>query len=270
MSLKSAIWKWEGKRVLVVGDLILDTYHFGGTSRLAAEAPVPVFVTKESRTSDGGAGLVAEQAAALGGSVDLFAPYQVSQKTRFYMGNHLMFRHDADVIADPGWCSLDNLSAHVDMADAVILSDYAKGALTQEICQHVIRRVDGRCPVVVDPKAPTWEKYEGATVICPNQHEMDLWLSHRTMWDGVILQKRGAEGLRVHHMETHFEDYPTEAKLVHDVTGAGDIVVAITALGLAAGASWGEICTLANKAAGWSVGQIGTAICDLRTLRSLL
>lgn len=247
-------------KVLVVGDAMQDMYHFGRVERLSPEAPVPVFIEETQKGRPGGAANVAANLVALGCQVKTVMPRgpHITTKHRYMVGHHHLFRIDRDVITPP-------LGAHVDLAvesaaecDAVILSDYAKGFLTEEMCQAVIGAARG--PVIVDPKGADWGKYLGCTVICPNSQEK---LDHA--WSGTVLEKRGSQGIRLWDGDSG-TDFPAQARHVFDVTGAGDTVVAVVAAVLGCGGSLTDGCILANFAAGHVVGRVGTAECSAEAL----
>jgi len=151
--------------------------------------------------------------------------------------------------------------------DAVILSDYAKGALTPELCASVLKQCrELEIPVIVDPKGEGWGKYVGCSVICPNEKEarnceIDLF--------DTVLFKEGANGMTLleNGRRKHIE---ATAKAVFDVTGAGDTVVAVLAAAMAAGAGLEDAALLANLAAGHVVGLPGTATCTIDDLFQLV
>jgi D-beta-D-heptose 7-phosphate kinase/D-beta-D-heptose 1-phosphate adenosyltransferase len=159
---------------------------------------------------------------------------------------------------------------------AVVLSDYAKGTLTAEILPELIRRARDRgLPVVVDPKGQDYRRYRHATVITPNRKEMaeavgspltqreDLVQAGHRLRKALsldhLLITLGAEGMLLLGRDGQTLPIPTRARQVFDVSGAGDTVVALMALGLA---QWGDAAVaanLANVAAGLAVGKVGTA-----------
>lgn len=268
-NLASLVHKFAQIKVLVVGDAMMDQYHFGRVERLSPEAPVPVFIEESQKGRPGGAANVVANLAALGCQVKSVMPRgpNITIKHRYMVGHHHLFRVDHDVIQQP-------LAAHIDLAvesarefDAVVLSDYAKGFLTSLMCQEVIGAARG--PVIVDPKGTDWSKYRGATVICPNHKEMPRLIEFDTEICPNILEKRGADGIRL-HIASRFcgesEDFPARAKAVFDVTGAGDTVVATVAAVLGAGGRLSDAAILGNLAAGVAVGKIGTAECSAEEL----
>ncbi len=161
-------------------------------------------------------------------------------------------------------------------ADACILSDYGKGVVSERVATALIgtaRRL-GR-PAVVDPKGTHYGKYRGATVIKPNHHEVERLLREDiaderhlidaggqlvAMLDGcAVLITRGGAGMSLFRAGAAPLHVPAVARNVFDVTGAGDTVVAVLALALAAGAALDEAVIAANLAASIAVGKRGTA-----------
>lgn len=253
MSL-SVLERMRALRVCVIGDAMDDCYVFGHCTRLAQEAPVPIFVPERTERREGGAANVALQLGALCDQVRLMHPRKRSAKTRWIAGTHQVLRMDEDEIAPADWYARLDAAEEVQSADVVILSDYAKGALTEPLCRLVIEM--GK-PVVVDPKGSSWAKYAGATMICPNEREY-------AAWDGahappIIVHKRGAAGLTIRTQDGE-TTVPACAQAVYDVTGAGDVVVAVMAAALGAHMPLTDAAALANRAAGWAVGQVGTTV----------
>jgi D-beta-D-heptose 7-phosphate kinase/D-beta-D-heptose 1-phosphate adenosyltransferase len=164
----------------------------------------------------------------------------------------------------------------------MILSDYAKGTLTVEVCQRLIAAARMRCiPVLVDPKGHDYKKYHGATVLTPNQKEAAEACGCAARDIETILA--GAEALRLslgldflpvtrgEHGISLLADggashLPATARQVFDVSGAGDTVIATLAAGLLAGLDAAECCRLANLAAGVVVAKVGTVPVTLEEL----
>lgn len=258
--------RMRGKRAYVVGDAIVDQYEFGSVSRICPEAPVPVFVPEHAETRQGGAANVAANLSALGLEVETtFAPMaQWSKKTRYMVGAHQLLRVDEDIqgeLAD----SLEIMCSKMLSVNVLVLSDYAKGALIEHWCQFMIggARTTG-VPVVIDPKGKDWQKYIGASVICPNELEWggaNFWQASMR----AILVKQGAHGITTFDGagERH---YKALARHVFDVTGAGDTVVAAVSATLAAGGDLDAAAQIANAAAGVVVEEIGTSVCTAAQL----
>lgn len=291
---------FKGVKALVVGDFMADIYHFGHADRLSPEAPVPVFVQDRMEVRPGGAGNVARQLEALGCEVARNGNACTSLKRRYVIGNYQLFRHDQDCILAPWDHDIVEVQTQVESADVVVLSDYNKGWLSYAMCQAVIKCAKKHgIPVVVDPKLPDWTKFWGAEVMCPNSRELcetkTIAAQYNTrsgphLWDGYIVEKRAERGLRVHYRfsgDGGYEDVPATTQKVFDVTGAGDIVTAViaafaglnkTVVGAASPAvhAVGEppfsivaAARLANLAAGYTVGEIGTAVCPKEKLQEL-
>lgn len=270
MKLFNIIEKMKDVRALVVGDAIVDNYIFGRVDRICPEAPVPVFVRERAESRMGGAAHVVEQMDALcrPSAVSLGTP--VSVKTRYMVGNHLLLRVDADKAPlldeeQKARALIDAISGAE--VDVVVLSDYGKGWLSPSMCEFLmLYAVKRDVKVVVDPKGSDWSKYAGCDWICPNDKEMG---DVGQVFAKRVLHKRGAHGLRIWFDGSGAVDFPATAKHVYDVTGAGDVVVAVFAAALAAGATDTRAAQLANLAAGWSVGEVGTAVCSRETLHAL-
>lgn len=243
---------FSGLKILVVGDPIMDTYHFGRVDRISPEAPVPVFVEDDYDERLGGAANVSSQLKALGCSVDAAFYWSQSdewtQKHRYMVGSHQLLRVDEDK------CVTNTIPA-LEAFSAIVISDYAKGACTPEVCAEVIA---SGLPVIVDPKGTDWTKYNGCTVICPNHLEVN---GHE--WSHMVV-KQGAKGLWYQGKE-----YPSTARHVFDVTGAGDTVTAVIAACVAAKIDLPDACRLANLAAGYVVGEVGTTVCPIEKLKAL-
>jgi D-beta-D-heptose 7-phosphate kinase/D-beta-D-heptose 1-phosphate adenosyltransferase len=296
------------RRVLVVGDLMLDRYLWGRVDRISPEAPVPVVrLQRETRTA-GGAANVARNLTALGAKVvlsgvtgddagarrllqDLAAegvetgPVIASAdrittvKTRVIGDHQQMIRIDEEEALPLSRGQAEALIAAVlpDLAsaDALVLSDYAKGTLTERVCQTLIRAARAaRVPVLVDPKATDFARYAGATLITPNRAELARATGVPARDLSALLAAaeslREALGLRwvvltlgeggialVGPGGSH--RIPALARDVFDVSGAGDTVIAALAAGMSAALDLRDAAHLANLAAGIVVGKVGTA-----------
>ena len=302
---------FSNARILVVGDLMLDRYWHGGTSRISPEAPVPVVHVNQSEDRPGGAGNVALNIAALGAKVTVVGPTgddeaantleaclkaaKVDCKfTRFADSPtvtklRVLSRHQQLIRLDfeEGFDSADfsqmmkEYEQQLSEADAVVLSDYGKGALRHSADLIALARKAGK-PVLVDPKGTDFSIYKGATLITPNLNEFEdvvgscsdeselvsrgngLVKDHKL---DALLVTRGEHGmtlLRDGEKEMHL---PTQAREVFDVTGAGDTVISVLAITVGAGGSLPDAMALANLAAGIVVGKLGTATVSLPELR---
>ncbi|MDE1161608.1 MAG: bifunctional D-glycero-beta-D-manno-heptose-7-phosphate kinase/D-glycero-beta-D-manno-heptose 1-phosphate adenylyltransferase HldE [Acidobacteriaceae bacterium] len=292
--------------ILVVGDLMLDRYIMGEVERVSPEAPVPVLRHAQRYERPGGAANVAMNLAGLGckavlagfwgddaerreleaaltkAGIEAVGMITTSQptisKTRIIGRNQQLLRLDIESRERPTAGDLAQLQsaavALVEKVHAVVLSDYAKGALSPELCEAVIRAARSRgIPVLADPKTPDFSKYSGANCVCPNlnelsiatgvpQHELDALLEagasqrveHEIQHLVVTMSERG---IRVLSESEPFHS-PARAREVFDVSGAGDTVIATLAAGIAGGLSVPRSVELANLAAGIVVGKVGT------------
>jgi len=178
---------------------------------------------------------------------------------------------------------LDEYERRVGEADAVVLSDYGKGGLLHVDQMIAAARKRGK-PVLVDPKGSDYQKYRGATVLTPNRSEFrdvagrwtdeaDLVRRAQKLRDELDLEAlivtRSEEGMSLFTRdETRHE--PTQAREVYDVSGAGDTVIGVLALMVAAGADLPAAMRVANHAAGIVVGKLGTAVATRAELEASL
>lgn len=308
MNAGDALSRFRFVRLVVVGDLMLDEYVWGEVNRISPEAPVPVVQVKRRTHVPGGAANAAAGIAALGASASVIGiiggdeagralrraldersigaegvvvaeSRTTTTKTRVVAHSQQVVRTDVEEL-EPFAPDVEErvLRAIEDAAsgcDALVISDYGKGAVSERVARAAIDRASERgAPVVVDPKGGDYSKYRGATVVTPNVHETEL-ATRRQISDGETLERavadlrsvldgsavlvtRGAEGMALFGGGRRV-DIPTSAQAVYDVTGAGDTVVAVLALGLAAGMQLEDAARLANVAAGVAVGKVGTA-----------
>ena len=309
----------RGRRVLVIGDVMIDQYLRGDVSRISPEAPVPVLEVRERETRLGGAANAAANIAALGGRPTLIgvvgidpearlvesglaersiearlitdAARPTTKKTRLAAQGQQIVRVDEESRRPAGVETTAALIAAIEdamgQADACVLSDYAKGVITPDVAQAAIRRAaTAKIPVVVDPKQHDFAAYRGATVITPNLHELERTAGLPTTsqaeieaavarvlvaTDGAaLLVTRSAEGMTLFRPDAPPHHVPAMAKEVFDVTGAGDTVVAVTALALAAALPIERAVELASAAAGVSVSKRGAATVSPQELAAAL
>ncbi len=293
-------------RMAVVGDLMLDDYIIGTVDRISPEAPVPVVSVKEERFVLGGAGNVINNLATLG--VKTFCYGVIGDDTdgdrlkkslkllgvnaegvirsedrptivkrRVLGGNQQLLRIDwedptniNEILEDS---ILDNLKKNIENIDAIILSDYDKGVLTERVAKEIIKLARKYNKIVtVDPKPSNIMNYFRASSMTPNRKEAyesaklpkktDIDIVGKTLRDNLqldnLLLTRSEEGVSI-YTEDSVTNIPTFAKEVYDVTGAGDTVISVYTLSKAAGATWEEAARIANTAAGVVVGKIGTS-----------
>jgi D-beta-D-heptose 7-phosphate kinase/D-beta-D-heptose 1-phosphate adenosyltransferase len=290
----------------VVGDIMLDHYIYGDVNRISPEAPVPVLNVKEEKYILGGAGNVAMNLRGLGLPVRIFGRIGNDQagkkvmelfeqsgadtsgiwfsgetilKTRLLGGRRQqMLRFDREEISHP---DDREINAALDIIEnshglsCVILSDYAKGLLTEKICAGIINLCKSKnIPAFVDPKGSDWERYRGAAMVTPNLRELGEVSKMKISNEDepvseagrvalvryglgsllVTRSERGAtliNGDSVHHERASAVD-------VYDVSGAGDTMIATVAAFIAAGADAHESIKLANTASQIVIGKVGT------------
>jgi rfaE bifunctional protein kinase chain/domain len=301
----------RGRTVVVFGDVMLDEFVWGDVTRISPEAPVPVVDIRRESARLGGAANVLANLVALGArgrlvgvtGVDSAAERLLAKledtcaaraeaelvrdaqrpttlKTRIIAHNQLVVRADrelrAPVRAEIEGQLIDALTRSLEGADAFVVSDYDKGAVTPRVLAEVLPRAVGRgVPVLVDPKIRNFDSYRPATLVTPNHHEaLRLTGSEDDSDEGVaraarrlrerlgcdsVLITRGERGMMLLEGDAAPLYVGTRAREVYDVTGAGDTVIATLAVALSAGASLAEAADLANHAAGLVVGKLGTA-----------
>jgi D-beta-D-heptose 7-phosphate kinase/D-beta-D-heptose 1-phosphate adenosyltransferase len=309
--MKIHIPSFEQARVLVVGDVMLDRYWHGATSRISPEAPVPVVHVGQSEERAGGAANVALNIAALGAQARLLgvtgadepaaslealltgagiecgfqkiAGIPTVTKLRVISRHQQLIRLDFE----DGFATFDaarlleSYRQGLEHCDVVVLSDYGKGTLAQVEQMIEMARAAGK-PVLVDPKAQDFSRYDGATLITPNMAEFELVAGacgdERTLVEtgGRLLEQhnldallitRGEHGMTLLRRDAAEFHLPTQAREVFDVTGAGDTVISVLAAALAAGEELPAATALANLAAGIVVGKLGTASVSVPELR---
>tara|TARA_E500000331_G_scaffold321595_1_gene335953 strand:- start:40 stop:1194 length:1155 start_codon:yes stop_codon:yes gene_type:complete len=243
-------------KVLVLGDIIIDKYIYGTSTRISPEAPVPIVNIEQVSTSLGGAGLVYENLKKLGIDVTLFETEQPqSIKTRIISDGHYITRLDEDENADSNAVLSNVLRSDFSQYDYVILSDYDKGVLDN--AKQIIAHINSQGPkVIVDPKRYAHD-YEGAWLVKPNHNEytkfeFDEWK------DNIITTDAG------HNVTAKIDDIeyniPVETVEVSDVTGAGDCFMAAFVYGLTKGYTHKKCLEIAVKGSTESVKHSGTYI----------
>jgi len=296
-------------RVAVLGDVMLDEFLWGKVARISPEAPVPVVEVERQSFHLGGAANVAGNLRALGGSAVLFGVVgqdagaellgealshagivgrlQVANqgrpttvKTRIVAQGQQVVRADREQSDDIPEAVQDRLLASLRQelpgCQALVVSDYQKGVVTERLLRKVLalaRRQ--RVRVLVDPKLRHFARYRRVFVVTPNQSEAEQATGHSLRDSAGLLAAgrrilalldceaalitRGEHGMSLFERGRRPLHIATAAREVFDVTGAGDSVIATLALALAAGARLAEAALLANYAAGVVVGKLGTA-----------
>jgi len=311
---------FSSARVLVIGDVMLDRYWWGNVDRISPEAPVPVVKLIDKSLAAGGAANVAVNVAGLGAvpvlcgivgdddeskmlaeilrssrvSVDhLFAieGRSTTVKTRVIAHSQQVARIDqeTEALLEKATESMliEKVVTLVGSVNAVVMSDYAKGFLTDNIISAVIRKCkDAQIPVFVDPKGKSYDKYRGASMITPNRREAaeacnladgsgrlieqaGNRLINELGVDSVLITQ-GEEGMTLFRHQVPPKHFHASARKVFDVTGAGDTVIATIAAAAGSGADLESSIFMANVAAGLVVEQVGTSSISSQALGEAL
>lgn len=303
MDFRALLENIKSKNVLCIGDLILDVFIYGDAERLSPEAPIPILRKNHTRHALGGVGNVAANIASLGGRCHLIAPIgaetgknsgaeiikeivaekslashsliacgdrPTSEKQRYIANYQQILRVDWEQTRDIDVATQEQiLTFAVDVlaeADAMVLSDYGKGALPKVLIRELIALANRQEVLVfVDPKGEDYSKYRGANYVTPNRRELSLATRLATDSDDevvdacrriiadcglqAVLATRSEQGMSLilADSEAHF---PTHAVDIFDVAGAGDTVIAAFALACAGGVAIEAAVDFANMAAG--------------------
>ena len=315
--MKDLLEQIKSLRILVIGDVMLDRYVMGEVSRTSPEAPVPVLSVTDERSVAGGAANVALNVSSLGAKVESvgwfgkdergdelidilrsenievdsafrFSSAPTISKSRVTASNQQICRVDRESSSDqynPKIGEIEELlQTKLKFADAVIVSDYGKGFVTNDLLSLV---GESARFVAVDPKPSRLLKYANPDLLTPNRLEaLELaGLSRETRCsfptDNVVARifekfsprllaiTLGAEGMLLAKEGRVSEIIPTAAREVFDVSGAGDTVIASLTLALVAGQTFEHSAEFANLAAGVVVGKVGTATVSPAEILSL-
>lgn len=307
--LVRAVGRFRAKRILVVGDLMLDRFVWGSVRRISPEAPVPVVEIHKETTCLGGAANVAANITSfgavpvplgvVGNDVEgriLLEEFRAMGsparglivdrarstivKTRIIAHHQQVCRTDREdrspLSAGVQKRIVHRFRAGLEKVDAVVISDYAKGLITPSLLRELLRpaKMAGKI-VCIDPKMSNLGAYMPATVLTPNLQEAErasgvtitgpreLVRAGRRIvaQTGIphLLVTRGEEGMTLFEDGSRVTHIPTVAREVFDVTGAGDTVISVLALGMVSGLSALQSAVLSNIAAGIVVGKLGTA-----------
>ena len=298
------------KVILVVGDIMLDRYWVGSTSRTSPEAPIPIVNVNDREQRVGGCGNVALNLKTLGAKprvLSMVGEDDDAQRLAELLDEHAV---DHTLVPMPGHPTtvklrvlshgqqmlrmdfekkcpdidksvlLSAFEQHLDQADVVILSDYAKGVLADP--QPFIQLAKQHNKLIfVDPKRIDFEAYSGATVIKPNEREFEAVVGECPT-DEILEEKanelleqidcealmitRGGKGMTLVQRGRRARHIPSLSKELVDVTGAGDTVIASFSLAVTAGYSMLAAMYLSNLAASIVVGKVGTATLTLDEL----
>ncbi len=297
----------SGKRVAVLGDLMIDRYIWGSVSRISPEAPVPVLEVESESTRLGGAANVANNIRSLGAEpilIGLVGKDEAGEKLKSILQESRL--SDEGIIVDPGRPTTvkTRVIAHnqhvvrmdfemrrdiedlilnkvvqlignlVNDIDALLIEDYNKGMLTKELLAQVIDLTRKNHKVVsVDPKQKNFFEYKNVTLFKPNRKEAEGALgvpagsdeesldAARKLIDRLkceyVLLTRGEKGMTLVERDGTFAHFPTKARNVADVSGAGDTVISTLTVALVSGATVKEAAAIANHAGAIVCGEVG-------------
>jgi D-beta-D-heptose 7-phosphate kinase/D-beta-D-heptose 1-phosphate adenosyltransferase len=304
----------KSPRLLVIGDLMIDHYLWGSCERISPEAPVQVVNVEYESTVLGGAGNVINNLRALGVQVDVISvvggceisdelkvllsdievktQYLITQedritskKSRIIASQQQVVRYDRESTDEVNSKSqeaiLNTFQQIISDYDGVLLSDYGKGVLTNDLTQSLIAIANKKNKkVLVDPKGLDYSKYKGAYLLTPNKKEASEATQINIRDDASLTQAitqlkiecdldvslitLSEQGVAIYDDELRI--HPTVAREVFDVTGAGDTVLASLGFALACEYTIDDAVEFANLAAGVVVGKIGSATATLNEI----
>jgi len=297
----------KSPKVLVIGDLIIDQYYWGSCERISPEAPVPIINIESESSVLGGAGNVVNNLKKLGAKVDIISVIgncdtsiqlkkhfkeidvstkfliqekgrSCSKKTRVISAQQQVIRYDLegknDIKNESQNSVIDYLNKIIRDYEILLLSDYGKGLLTNNLTKSIIKIANKNdTKVFVDPKGSDFTKYKGCFLLTPNKKEAsqatqinirddqslnEAILKLKNICDlEISLITLSEQGIAIHDEELKI--HPTHAKEIFDVTGAGDTVIASLGFSFALGASIDDAVKFSNLAAGVVIGKIGSA-----------
>ncbi len=294
---------FQGRKILIIGDVMLDRYLLGTSDRISPEAPIPVIKKQNNRDILGGAANVASNIASLGGVAVLCGivghdpegdiiknlcdkigvmhelvcdtSRPTTTKTRIVVGQQQIARidteHTHEVLSPYREKIVEQIQKHKD-ADVVVISDYAKGMISERVMKEIKKIFNKK--ILADFKPKNAKLFKDVYAVFPNQKEAFELTGYGVEDDSYaekaarelsarfrssVVLKRSNKGMTIVRKDTgSLTHIPTNASSVFDVTGAGDTVVAVVALALAAGSDLQTAAMIANSAAGVVVGIGGT------------
>ena len=318
------IEKFSFSNVLVIGDYMVDQYISGDVERISPEAPIPVVKTDGFRSQLGGAGNVINNIQSLKGNSRILTYFgkdssgdyllellkntgsdtsfirqyegiETVRKIRVTARGQQIVRVDFEKTTrlnnnDFEKYVAENIDAITKSVDVVVISDYGKGVVTQELMKIVIPAAKQKgIPVIIDPKGKDWTKYSGATMCTPNLSEfsdvvnkkIEQSMETTILSEGVevckkynldyVLVTRSEYGMSLISKNGSKKDFPVKKKLdVIDVSGAGDTVISSMALSISSGKSIEDGCEIANIAASIAVSKFGTSPISYEELYDLM
>lgn len=304
--LINLISQFSKKKVLVIGDLLLDKFIEGEVSRISPEAPIPIVKVEKEYSKLGGAGNVAANVASLGGITTLAAfvgkgeesatlkrllnkagvkhilddRYETIQKIRVVSRKQYLLRLDKERASEKDFSPQlkKDILAKAKEADSIVISDYAKGTVTKNL---ITLLEPFKSKIIVDAKPANRDLYKGLYMVKMNEkealemsktkHVKEAGEKLRSTLNSNILITLGEKGIALFkHKEQAYKIIQTTAREVYDVTGAGDTVLATLALALSAKSTIENAAILSNYAAGITVEKAGTYAIDDLELKAAL
>ena len=305
------------KDIVIIGDIILDEYHFGSVTRVSPEAPVPVLKEERREWSLGGAANVAANCKHIGCNVTLIGLVGANDqegsivinllrdlnvsvngvvrsvdrittcKKRMLAQNQQLLRLDNEVTQRLSPKELQDITTIIDAVvtpkSTILISDYAKGVITQELVAFIVQRARAMgCVIIVDPKDPHYGLYVGVDYIKPNIKEFKQMAAQFKLPATQSLEENGRalcalldlrgliitlgdKGIAYVDANTSFIS-PACKREVYDLTGAGDTVIAFLGLSIAHGLSMEDCLILANQAAAIAISHVKTYAVSLEEL----
>lgn len=307
--LKRIVVRFDSARILTIGDVMLDKFIKGTVSRISPEAPVPVVDLTSETIKPGGAANAINNIKTLGADVIaagvigddvngrklidtlkqsgintegfiVIPDRPTTVKTRIMTGQQQIVRIDRErrdsIDYEHTHQILDFANKKVDNIDAIIISDYDKGVITNKLLEGLISLSKKyNKPVIVDPKIEHFMDYKGVTSVISNLkgasaatrisainetsiRNMGQWILTQLECEYVLIT-RGKNGMTLFEKNGDVIHIPTVVREVYDVTGVRDTVTSVVALNLAVGAEMVDAAAIANIAAGIVIEKIGTA-----------
>ncbi|MBW2974417.1 D-glycero-beta-D-manno-heptose-7-phosphate kinase [Candidatus Woesearchaeota archaeon] len=294
---------FKGKKILIIGDIMLDKYIFGKVERISPEAPVQVVEVKQEKYLPGGAANVANNIAALNGNATMVgivgkdnesgilvdelkkrgintegifidAERPTTQKVRILGQKQQLLRIDYEKRDYMGKELEDNILKFIrkDISNthAVIISDYAKGVITKSLAEE-IKKIAKDKIIIIDPKPRHKGFCKDVSLVTPNLKEArEMSFKEENLikeLNSPVLITKGEKGMSLYEKDGSVTNIPAKAKEVYDVSGAGDTVVATVALALSSNATLKQAALLANHAAGITVGKVGTSTVSIEEIK---
>lgn len=319
----NALKKLESLKILVIGDVILDEYLMGDATRISPEAPVPVILVKEDKITLGGSGNVIKNLSSIGVKSCLFAKsgkdlksevlwellyaeglshadihltesdaVPTILKTRIIASHQQICRIDREKVqsltASEKKKVIADYTKALNECNAVIISDYDKGYLDEELITEIIKIAKKKkIYIAVDPQVRHFFAYKGVSIMTPNHNEAGSALGKKILTEAEVdkslkeitkklatesmMITRGEKGIALYSGKDKKISYiPTVAKEVYDVTGAGDTVISLFTAFKLTGLNDVESTLVANAGAGVVVEKLGASTVTIEELEKAL